>query len=174
MCAHLKIAREFTWANRSDSAKKHKLWRDLHVSVTLTVFRGTFKWHWKHCGWHLEAGIRLQTPEASTGVSANGDHTHISLYNLSHYTWNLKYVGFTLASRKERRRDLRCVQWTLWLIKLHFLHLFTLQRGINEPFRTVSWRLIGHRSFFGPTFNTFLLWVFRMIQVSKAAARFAL
>lgn len=56
----------------------------MHLS-TLS-FKVTFKWHRKLCGWHREAGIRLLTPEASTGSCSNEDHTHNELYNVTHDT----------------------------------------------------------------------------------------
>lgn len=90
MCARLKIAPEFTPDERSYSGKnlrrggeKKKI---LSTYLSVPIFKATFKWRRELRGWHLEAGIRLQSPKASTGSSSNGDHTHISLYNVTHYT----------------------------------------------------------------------------------------
>lgn len=71
--------------------------------MTVPVCKGTLKCHRKRFGWRRGAGRSSQTSKASMGFAANGDHSRISLYNVTHYQRNPKEVGFPSLSYTHTR-----------------------------------------------------------------------
>lgn len=142
------------------------------------------KWHWKLCGCDSESGVSLQTPKASPAFSANGDHTHISLYNLTHYR-KVSWAPLVLCSQKGKcylvrtLRNLRrgpiwnylTVQTWCWCLSIqaNFLILqetpsfvMSVHGDSGRAYRDEGNLLVTHKETVSKEWYDFLIYIWRI------------